>query len=139
MPVSETSIHTRPAPSRPAATSMVPPSGVYLMELETTFIITWVIRSLSAVISGSPGSSLAVRVCPCRWASKRLALTMASMASAKEKVVRLSSLRPESNRDRVSRSWTMWVIRSVSVMMMSKKPLAVSRGMSCPASRSVSA
>ena len=118
---------------------MRPPSVVYLMALETTFIITWVIRSRSAVMEGSPGSRVSSSSWPWRWASMRLAFTMLWMASAKEKVVRLSSLRPESNRDRVSKSWTMWAIRSDSLRMTSKKFFSVSWGRAPALSTRVSA
>ena len=72
MPLSVTSIHTR-LPCTPADKRMRPPSGVYLMELDTTFIMTWRIRSRSPTISGRlPGSSSSM-VWPWRWASSRLA------------------------------------------------------------------
>ena len=57
------------SPRRPAEIWMVPPSGVYLMALEATFIITWSTRSRSATMSGSPSSKFRVRVWPWRWAS----------------------------------------------------------------------
>ena len=48
---------------------MRPPSGVYLMELDTMFIITWTTRSRSATISGSSGSIFNSRAWLWRWAS----------------------------------------------------------------------
>ena len=138
MPVSETSIQAF-FPVTPASTEMVPPSGVYLMELPTTFIITCSRRLRSPTIRGrwlrSPQSSSWPR---CR-AFSALERTTLWIASAKGNRERTSSASPRSSRERVSRSWTMWVIRSVSVMMMSRKLLAVAWGMSPSASRRVSA
>ena len=68
MPLSSTNIHTR-SPRRPAEMTMRPPSGVYLMELDTMFIITWTTRSRSATISGSSGSIFSSRAWLWRWAS----------------------------------------------------------------------
>ena len=52
----------------------VPSGGVYLMELDTTFIITCTIRSRSPVISGSSSVMSSSMAWPWRWASIRLAL-----------------------------------------------------------------
>ena len=75
---------------------------------------------------------------PWRWASSSTARHTDSMASRKGKRIIFMSARPESRRLRVSRSWTIRVIRSVSLMMMSKKLFSTERGMSS-LSRMVSA
>ena len=139
MPVSDTSIQAL-FPVTPASTEMVPPSGVYLMELPTTFIITCSKRLRSPVITGSRLRSpyFCTRVWLWFWASRATARHTDSMASARGKRLMRRSARPESRRLRVSRSWTMRVMRSVSLMMMSRKLSAVSRGIS-GSSRSVSA
>ena len=52
---------------------MAPPLGVYLMELDTIFIITWTMRSRSARISGRAGGRRREIVWSCFWASNRTA------------------------------------------------------------------
>ena len=101
-----------------------------MMALDRTFITTWEIRSRSARMAGKPPVPSRRRVWPRRWASMRMAWQLSSRRPAKGKVVRFSSLCPESNRDRVSRSWTMWVIRSLSLRMTPRKLAVVSGGRS---------
>ena len=61
------------------------------------------------------------------------------MAAENGKRAIFISLRPESRRESVRRSCTMWVMRSVSLMTTSRKSFSVSRLRSSPASRMVSA
>ncbi len=103
-----------------------------------TFIITCSSRLRSPVTMGRVRPYRRTRVWPRRWASSSTARHTLSMASSRGKRTILISARPESRRLRVSRSWTMRVMRSVSLMMTSRKLFSISRGMSSP-SRRVSA
>ena len=139
MPVSETSIQTF-FPVTPASTEIVPPSGVYLMALPMTFIITCSRRLRSPVITGSmtPEPYFRTSVWLWFWASRSTARQTDSMATARGKRLMRRSAMPESRRLRVSRSWTIRVMRSVSLMMMSRKLSTMSLGISA-SSRRVSA
>ena len=63
MPLSATSSHTRSG-VQPAVSTIRPPSGVYLMALDRTFITTWEIRSRSARMAGKPPVPSRRRVWP---------------------------------------------------------------------------
>ena len=72
MPLSSTSIHTL-SPDCPADRTMRPPSGVYLMALDTMFIITCMIRSRSARTWGRSSGMASSTVWAWFWASMRIA------------------------------------------------------------------
>ena len=129
MPLSATSSHTVFWVA-PADMTIRPPSGVYFMALERMFMMTWEMRSRSARISGRCSVPSSRRVWLRRWASSPMAWRHSSSRAAKGKGARWRGLCPESNRDRVSRSWTMWVIRSLSLRMTPRKLSMVSGGRS---------
>ena len=138
MPSSSTTIHTRSG-RRPARMRIWPPSGVYLIALDTIFIITCIIRSRSAVTSGRPGSRSSSRWWLWRWASIYTALYRSWTASPKGKRLSFSSERSESKRERVSRSWTIWVMRSLSLRMTVRNFFSMAGGISPAPSARVSA
>ena len=72
MPLSSTSIHTR-SPVCPADSTIRPPSGVYLMALDTMFIITCMIRSRSARTWGRCSGRRSSTVWAWFWASIKTA------------------------------------------------------------------
>ena len=61
------------------------------------------------------------------------------MTAPKEKRASFSSSRPESSRDRVSRSWTIWVMRSLSLRITPRNFFSMSGGISPARSVRVSA
>ena len=64
MPLSDTRTNTF-LPLTPAVIWILPPSGVYLMALETMFMSTCSMRSRSPSTSGRSSGQSSVSVCPC--------------------------------------------------------------------------